>query len=305
MACLIQKNLVDADLINNKIDESMQPEREGVLREEDMGGSRVLFSEREGAELLVLTRLASSGSGVWGRLPETLAERHNIVLPRHGRPGGGEGARVLGGFARDIERLVNEMGVERYHLVGWNGGAQIALQATQEHPQRLASLALLSPFRAWGECRQVEKGIEIIELFLRSGRRDLYVWYWFMAGLSDSYVAENFDEVERLVSMRLENDPFVELDVDEAMAWMRELRSDHVSDEALRRVEIPALVMTGCLNRWHAGPTPEMAERIADLIPDAELHLNADCGSMMPVEAPDFVAEQVLRWVSKNQSYKM
>ena len=88
--------------------------------------------------------------------------------------------------------LVNEMGAERYHLVGWNGGAQIALQATQEHPQRLASLTLLSPFRAWGECRQVEKGIEFIELFLRSGRRDLYVWYWFMAGLSDSYVAENF-----------------------------------------------------------------------------------------------------------------
>jgi len=270
-----------------------------------MGGSRVLFSEREGAELLVLTRLASSGSGVWGRLPEILAERHNVVLPRHGPPGGAEGGRVLGGFARDIERLVNEMGVERYHLVGWNGGAQIALQATQEHPQRLASLTLLSPFRAWGERRHVEKGIEFIELFLRSGRRDLYVWYWFMAGLSDSYVAENFEEVERLVSLRLENDPFVELDIDEAMAWMRELRKDHVGDEALRRVKIPALVMTGCLNRWHAGPTPAMAERIADLLPVAELQLNADCGSMMPVEAPNFVAGHIMDLISEWPSKKM
>ena len=78
MACLIQKNLVDADLINNKIDESLQLERESVLREEDMGGSRVLLSEREGAELLVLTRLASSGSGVWGKLPETLAESFGL-----------------------------------------------------------------------------------------------------------------------------------------------------------------------------------------------------------------------------------
>ena len=59
------------------------------MREEDMGGSRVLLSEREGAEWLVLTRLASSGSGAWGRLPEILAETHNVILPRHGRPGGG------------------------------------------------------------------------------------------------------------------------------------------------------------------------------------------------------------------------
>ena len=265
----------------------------------EVAGRRVRASLRTGGELVVLTRLAASGTGIWGGVWEALAERYAVVSVEHGPPERRLGpAEVLGTYADDIAAVAEGLGAPRHHLVGWNGGAQIALVASQRHAPRLASLTLLTPFRDCADRGQIERGLDFLELFLRSGRRDLYTWHWFMGGLSDRFLQERFDVVARLVERRLESDPFVALDVDRAMAWMRDLRRDHVSDDALRALDLPTLILGAGLNRWHAGPTPGMARRLAALIPGAELAIADGLGALFPLEDPAFAVDRMLPFLA-------
>jgi pimeloyl-ACP methyl ester carboxylesterase len=52
--------------------------------------------------------------------------------------------------AAGIERLADEVGFERFHLVGYSAGGASSLAFTVRHPERLLSLALLEPaFAGW------------------------------------------------------------------------------------------------------------------------------------------------------------
>src|SRR4051812_31186867 len=53
----------------------------------------------------------------------------------------------LGHEIAGILRAAGEAGFERFHLAGYSGGGAASLAFAAEHPERLASLALLEP--AW------------------------------------------------------------------------------------------------------------------------------------------------------------
>ena len=84
------------------------------------------------------------------------------------------------------------------------------------------------------------------------------------------------------------------LDVDRAMHWMRELRRDHVPDAALGALDRPAPILGAGLDRWHAGPNPQMTERLAALIPGAELAVAEGMGALFPLEDPGFALDRLL-----------
>jgi pimeloyl-ACP methyl ester carboxylesterase len=122
---------------------------------------------------------------------------------------------------------------------------------------------------------------------LECGDRELYAYYWFMGGLSPAFVAHRFDEVERMVAARVAGDRFLALDVERAMRWIRALRGSHVSDEELGRLTAPVLVVAHTEDRWHAGPTVEMAERVHARIPGSRFASMQGFGSLVLLEAPE------------------
>lgn len=266
-----------------------------------VGGSNVHWSRREGADLVVLVRLAGRGGGVWDAIWPHLAEACavasvDLALP----PDAGESdAAIFRSFSVSICEVADALGHERVHLIGWNGGAHVALDAAVHAPERLRSLTLMTPFREAGDRRQIDIGLDLLEALLRSGRRDLYAWHWFMAGFSDRFLQTRFDEVERLVAQRLAADSFLSLDVDRAMRWMRALRRDHLSDDALRAIGVPTLILAAGMNRWHAGPTPAMAEALHRLIPHSELAVFEDCGAFFPIERPADTADRILSFIRR------
>jgi len=57
-----------------------------------------------------------------------------------------------------IERVADEAGFERFHLVGYSAGGASSLAFTVRHPERLLSLALLEPaFAGWQEMSAAER----------------------------------------------------------------------------------------------------------------------------------------------------
>ena len=89
------------------------------------------------------------------------------------------------------------------------------------------------------------------------------------------------------------------LDVDRAMRWMRELRRDHVPDAALAALDRPAPILGAGLNRWHAVPNPQMTERLAALIPGAELAVAEGWGRCSRLEDPGFALDRLLPFLDR------
>lgn len=97
--------------------------------------------------------------------------------------------------------------------------------------------------------------------------------------------------------------------VSDVQTWMRDgdfkakrkahrvfVSSDGEVTGKLGALTCPALVMTG---ERDAGSTPAMARKMADAIPDAELHILEDQHHMMPTLAADKVNEIILRFLER------
>ncbi|MDE3231180.1 MAG: alpha/beta fold hydrolase [Chloroflexota bacterium] len=53
-----------------------------------------------------------------------------------------DATRGLRDFSDDLEALVEALGWERFHLLGWSLGGNIAMQYTMDHPERVQTLTL-------------------------------------------------------------------------------------------------------------------------------------------------------------------
>lgn len=75
-----------------------------------------------------------------------LAERHQLIR-YHKRGWGGSthtpGPVTVGDHVADAIALLDHLGIERTHVAGHSSGAAVAAQMAQDHPDRIATVALL------------------------------------------------------------------------------------------------------------------------------------------------------------------
>ncbi len=58
--------------------------------------------------------------------------------------------RGLGDFSDDVVSVLDALGLDAVHLVGWSMGGGVVLQLLLEHPERVASVTLESPVSPYG-----------------------------------------------------------------------------------------------------------------------------------------------------------
>ena len=61
-----------------------------------------------------------------------------------------DATRGMRDWADDLAALIGVLGLDRVHLVGWSMGAGVVLQYLLDHPERVASVALVAPVSPYG-----------------------------------------------------------------------------------------------------------------------------------------------------------
>jgi len=61
-----------------------------------------------------------------------------------------DATRGMRDWSDDLAALVDELGLDRVHLVGWSMGGGVVLQYLLDHPSRVASVALVAPVSPYG-----------------------------------------------------------------------------------------------------------------------------------------------------------
>jgi pimeloyl-ACP methyl ester carboxylesterase len=186
-------------------------------------------------------------------------------------------------------------------VFGWNGGCHVALRCALEHGSEVENCLLLGPFHAARDPRMIDKGLEFLRALFERGDPRLYAYYWYLGGLSPSFASANFDAVEAWVERRVASDRFLAQAPERAMRWMRALRASWASDAELRSISAPTLILAPTLNQWHAGPTLEMAQALAALIPGAKLAPLHDAGSLILLEDPQRVIAPLAEFLQRGR----
>jgi pimeloyl-ACP methyl ester carboxylesterase len=251
------------------------------------------------------------GSHDWWRwqVPE-LSRQYQIVsldVRGHGRSSPLKTAYSVEGFAEDLDILLEGIGIDETVLVGWSMGGMIAMQYCLHYPAKVKALILI----ATRGHRNPKLKRRIVLQYLQARLRLLMD---FTAPRKYDRAAERFPgpsavwlerEVEKMLS------PTAPKEVhDWVMSQIREKPSQNYFEVAksfwnwglgdeLKRIGVPALIMVG--EKDNRTP-PRFSRLLHHMIPEARLVIVEDAGHCLPLEHPERVNGEIIRFL-KNLGY--
>jgi pimeloyl-ACP methyl ester carboxylesterase len=221
-------------------------------------GTRIYYEiEGEGSPIILLHGLTQTNTA-WGRtgFVDALKESYRLVLidaRGHGKSDKPQTADEHGGIsamAADTIAVLDTIGIEQAHVLGYSMGALTCYALGHEAPERLRSMiAGGGPSGVSEEWRQ-----GLIEIF-RKG--------------PDTYIALLEDSIGPLDPERREE--IRQLDMSALIAAASANVVDPIPDDVFRSIPVPCLLFVGERDEL----AHDHMQRIATLMPNAELHILA------------------------------
>ena len=189
-------------------------------------------------------------------------------------------------FSEQLIELINELKIEKIHLVGFSIGSLIARNFATRYSERLQSLILLGSIYKRSEQQQktVNERFEQAKKKLKLSSQALKRWF------TDKYLEDNPDTYEKISSILSANNMANFLKV-------YELFVRHKNDEDFEKIYCKTLVMTG---ENDVGSTIEMSQQLKDLINNSELKIIKDGKHLCGIECADDVNLAIKNFVDKN-----
>ncbi len=215
---------------------------------------------------------------MWDRCLPALVEDHRVTTPDlrgHGSSGPASPGTSLGDLAADVLEVLDAVGAERVHLVGFSLGALVAGSLAIGRPDRVATLSLVSSvaLRTPEERESVLRRLEAAKADLPA-TVEAAVARWF----DDDWRDREPGLVSDVRRTMLANDPESYLACYTVFAT-----GDQEIGPALGDITAPTLAITGSAD---PGSTPEMTYRLADAVPDAEAVVVEGARHLLPLERP-------------------
>lgn len=211
---------------------------------------------------VVLVHGVGSTSDAWSSIVALLGDDHPVIrydLRGHGRSPKPTGPYTLDDFVADHIALMDDLDIDRAHVVGYSLGGLIAQALALSHPDRVDRLGILSAVagRTEGERRAVRERLAAVEAEGPAGMAAQGPSRWYTRRFQERSPEAVARHLERFAA----NDPVA------YAAAFRVLATSDLADE-LAKIEASTLVLTGSDD---VGSPPRMSRLMAERIPDAQL----------------------------------
>lgn len=245
----------------------------------------------------------------WRHVIPALAERYRVIAPDlrglgdSSRPAGGYDKRTL---AQDVWLLLREqLGFERFYLVGHDWGGPVAYALAAAHPEAVRRLAILDVVipgddgdtsqggRRWHHAFHMT--LDLPEA-LTQGREEVYLtWFYHTFGyrpdaIGEADVAEYLRTYRQPGAMRA------------GFAYYRAIPQDAADNrETIARFKLPmpVLALGGAKAR---GRGPEVEQSLKRVALDVRGEVVADCGHWIPEEQPAYLVEKLLAFFAEDEA---
>lgn len=253
----------------------------------DLPGVRLHYEEAgEGVPLVLLHGIGASRQD-WEFNVPAFARRYRVITPDLRGFGLSErsGNYSVTTFANDIWQLLEQLEVERFHLIGHSMGGAVALQMAVDRPEKIERLIAADTLPSFQT-----------NTF---GKRILFAYRYLMMGvlgpqrLSSAVAAKLFPNPDqqalrdRATAGGIANDRGVYLETLKTLLGWSVV-------EQLQRLTMPVLVLAAEHDYFPVGD----AETFARLLRDARLKIFAGMHHALPLEAPQAFNTAVLRFLA-------
>lgn len=251
-----------------------------------MSGRRIdgtVFQTEGNGPPVVLVHGLGLDRNMWTWQIDALAGRFFLVrydLLGHGESDKPPGPYPMERFVDQLSALVDGLKLDKMGLVGFSLGGLIVQAFTLAHPGRVSALAILNAAHNRTGAQRAAV-LERVDQAVRSGPQatvEAALERWFTADFARRR-PNVLDQVRQWV---IANDPRVYPEIYRLLA-----EGDADLADAVREIRCPTLVMTG---EEDFGNSPEMAERLAELVPGAQVVIVPGVRHMGLVENPDAFA---------------
>ena len=286
---------VRADRRWARADDPCSPE-DGVLPE----GESLTVPTADGAELavtvagegpdVVLAHCWTGGREVWAPVAHRLIRQgRRVVLydqRGHGSSTAGDGELTIPRLGSDLKAVVEAIDAKDAVLAGHSMGGMTVQSLATHHPavvqQRARSIVLVATAASGLGGGRLDThaarviGSAALERAMRSP-----IGHALVRGSVGRAVRRNHLVVTR--------DLFVACAPEVRSGWLTAMQAMDLR-EGIAAIDVPTVVLVGTRDRL---TPPERAGELADTIPGAKLVTLDDHGHMLPLEAPDHVAEVI------------
>lgn len=264
------------------------------------GGSQVYVEQWGQGEPVVLIHGFGGSSHNWQQVAEELGDRYRLVAPDLKGFGWSERPEDREAYSFDnqvqtVVEVMEELKIDRAHIIGHSYGGGIALWLAASNPQLVRSLTLVDstfPGTEFGPGPQFPRAGPLTPVLVRGMLRRRFV----RVALKKSYYEpEKVDEAlvdDYLVRLRIEG-------VESAFRGLtaRSARPNGVLN--LEELEPPVLVVWGAEDPLIE---PWVGQQFAASVPDGRFKLLAECGHTPMEEKPDEFVEVVEPFLRRHSS---
>ncbi len=255
------------------------------------------FREAGSGPGVVCVHSNASSSGQWRALMDLLAPKFRVLAPDSYGAGkspafSGSGGPSLSDEVALIEPLFAKVG-EPFALVGHSYGGAVALKAAVMHPKRVRALALYeptlfalveraspSPNDVDGIRNAVVASVKALQAGDAAGAARCFIDFWMAPG--------SFDRMpERVQAATAES-------VRHIQAWKNALFDEPTPLAKFAELDVPVLLLVGSKSPLSSRA---VAQKLAAVLPRAELTKVEGLGHMGPVTHPDAVNPLIARFL--------
>jgi 3-oxoadipate enol-lactonase len=237
----------------------------------------------EDAPVVVLSNSLGATHAMWDAQAGPLAEHFRLVrhdMRGHGRSPVPAGPYAVDDLADDVVALLDNLGVERAHLVGLSLGAMASMRVAARNPERVERLVVVStsarlePASAWHERAATVRAEGTAAV------AETVVARWFTAPCLAAHPELRREWVASIAATPAEG----YASCCEAVAGM-DLRAD------LARISAPTLAIAGADD---PATPPTMLEAIAADVQDGRLLVVPSAAHLANVEQPETVTSAII-----------
>jgi pimeloyl-ACP methyl ester carboxylesterase len=252
--------------------EGLPPLPELTWQYATLNGAEIAYAVTGTGEPVVLVHGGDANSEHWSFQVHALLDQYQVILldsRGHGRsPYNGEPLTYTQ-LADDVLALLDLLGIERAHLVGWSDGGIIGIDLALRHPERLRKVVAFGANADLTGYR-TDTGDEVAIIY--------------------AFGAINDADYERLSPVPEQYKAMVV-----ALRQMWETEPAYTADQ-LRSITTPFLIMAGANEEIIA---EAHTRYLAETIPGAELAFLPNCGHFGHMQEPEAFNTRMLAFLSR------
>ena len=241
-------------------------------------GSLPVWMQPGESPTLVFLHYCGSSYRIYDQVIDRLASGGAVVSFDH--RGWGESRHLPGPYgisdlADDVLRIVEELDIDRYVLVGHSMGGKTAQLVASQWPNGLVALALIAPSRRGQQQAGNGRGSRTTSLIA--------------AKRSATRLNRSCWRIRCLLSSDSRSLTMASLRAEAQLAWPQDGLLTDITDD-VRAIEVPTIVLAGLQGK--VDPPESMKSNPLPFIPEAQMTLLGGTGHLSPLEVPRQLARE-------------